>query len=160
MLIISHRGNLNGPHSSEENAPDVVDEVLDKGFSCEVDVWVTPQRELKLGHDKGEYLVDAGWFSARASKLWIHCKNMAALEYFCNSHPNFNFFWPQEDDHVLTSHGVIWSYPGQPVSSKGIVVLPELNMKSLDLDLTKALGICTDFPLKFDQELNGSSLRP
>ena len=38
MILISHRGNLEGP-SDLENHPAQIKKVLDLGYDCEIDVW-------------------------------------------------------------------------------------------------------------------------
>jgi hypothetical protein len=38
MKIISHRGNLTNPDPDLENRPDRIEEVISKGFDCEIDV--------------------------------------------------------------------------------------------------------------------------
>ena len=156
MKIISHRGNLQGPFSSNENSPGSIDHVLEFGFDCEVDFWVSSKNTLLLGHDFGEFEIPYVWLSERSSKLWIHCKNLEALEFLATCNTKFNFFWHQSDSHVLTSEKIIWSFPGQTVSQSAIAVLPE-NWESEPSaeQLIKAFGVCTDYPLKFDQMLNG-----
>ena len=38
MLLISHRGNLNGIQKKRENSPTYINEALSKGYDVEVDV--------------------------------------------------------------------------------------------------------------------------
>ena len=159
MKVISHRGNLTGPNSVDENSPSDIDQALSIGFDCEIDIWCDPKGNLRLGHDSGEFHIDLNWLLLRSSKLWIHCKNFLALEYFSRREEKLNFFWHQSDDHVLTSSGIIWSYPGQPLSSRAVVVLPENHPQLEEIVLENAFAICTDYPIKFDEELNRSTLR-
>lgn len=42
MLLISHRGNLNGSDAME-NHPDQIDKCLNAKFDCEIDLWVIEQ---------------------------------------------------------------------------------------------------------------------
>ena len=39
MILISHRGNINGPNPEMENDPRYIENTLGKGFNVEVDVW-------------------------------------------------------------------------------------------------------------------------
>ena len=48
MILISHRGNLNGK-SDEENHPNHIDITLRQGFDVEIDVWKVNQVEWYLG---------------------------------------------------------------------------------------------------------------
>lgn len=159
MRIISHRGNISGPESSNENSPHAIDFVLSQGFECEVDLWQLAEERLYLGHDFGQYLVDLSWIMDRSEKLWIHCKNFNALSFLISIDKNLNIFWHQQDDHVLTSQGYIWSYPGKLVDSNSIGVLPEIWEEDQLTSLESCQGVCTDYPRKFDLELNGSTLR-
>jgi hypothetical protein len=142
-----------------ENSPEAIDYVLSHNFECEVDVWYQAERGIFLGHDSEKYSIDINWILERSTKLWLHCKNFEALSYFLKLEKGLNLFWHQEDDHVLTSKGYIWSYPGKKVDKKTIGVLPEIWDDSQMIFLESCLGICTDYPRKFDEELNGSTLR-
>lgn len=51
MIIISHRGNINGPNPRMENKPEYIKKALDENFMVEIDVWFY-QGELWLGHDE------------------------------------------------------------------------------------------------------------
>lgn len=158
MIVISHRGNLEGPNSCQENSPEAIDEALAHGFECEVDLWVDSSHQLRLGHDQGEFSINLDWLIQRKDSLWIHCKNLKALETLSKDPRGLHFFWHQNDDHVLTSKSIIWSYPGQQLSPMAVAVLPELRANQDFGSLRNTHGICTDFPKKFDQELNGSTL--
>ena len=158
MKIISHRGNLVGPKSCQENAPLSINKAIELGFDCEIDLWVDNSIRFLLGHDFGEFEVKFNWLKERQEKLWIHCKNLKALEILQSDAKDLNFFWHQNDDHVLTSKAIIWSFPGKPISSQAIAVLPEIWDSYESESLKDSYGICTDYPLKFDQSLNGSTL--
>ena len=53
MILISHRGNLDGP-SNSENHPDQIKKVLGLGYDCEIDLWYEFGKFF-LGHDIPEY---------------------------------------------------------------------------------------------------------
>jgi len=144
MILISHRGNLNGPDKILENSPDYIDNALFNGFDVEIDVWLV-NNEIFLGHDKPDYGVDFRWFRDRLSKLWVHCKNIDAILYFKECGYDINFFWHENDTVTLTSKGYIWAYPGKQPIKNSIAVLPEL--KKDDIRLVK--GICSDYILKY-----------
>jgi hypothetical protein len=139
MKLISHRGNTNGRFESYENEPTYIDQAIKNGFDVEVDVWYN-NNMLWLGHDKPDYGVDFRWFRDRLAKLWIHCKNVDAVNYFKECHYEFNFFWHQEDDITLTSLNYIWAYPGKQPIKNSIAVMPEIH----DDPLTDCIGICSD----------------
>lgn len=148
MIIISHRGNLTGPHSATENLPSSVDHAISLGLNVEIDLWVSEDKTLHLGHDHSEYEVTCSWIVDRNTWLWIHCKNMLALEYATTYLTDTNYFFHQNDDYTLTSKGFVWVYPGVTTPKNSIAVLPESTDRWLsNLDDYKDLyGVCTDFP--------------
>lgn len=145
MKIIAHRGNTKGPNPKFENNPNYLQESLDTGYDVEVDLRVE-NNELKLGHDFGQYIIDLNWLMKRQKNLWIHCKNVPALELMTTT--QFNYFWHDTDDYTLTSHGYVWAYPGKiNVGEKCVLVMPE-NVWSVK-DTQAKYGICTDYCDKY-----------
>lgn len=145
MILISHRGNVNGPNLYRENSIQYIQEALDKGFEVEIDVWVV-DGVLFLGHDKPQYGITQHWLNERCEKLWIHCKNIEAIEWF-NMIDGFNYFWHQEDTVTLTSKNFIWAYPGKQPINRSIAVMPELFNDNVD----SCLGICSDYIQNYKQ---------
>lgn len=154
MYLISHRGNLNGPDSGTENLPEQVDKCLSLGIECEIDLRYE-KSQLYLGHDTSQYQINLDWLNDRSRLLWIHCKDTDSLFYLTKTRVSLNFFWHDKDKYTLTSKGYVWSFPGAPVSANSIAVLPENWWNpSVGIPLKSALGICTDFPLKFRKDMN------
>ena len=62
MILIAHRGNINGPNENLENDPKYIVQAVDKGFDVEVDIWYTSDG-LFLGHDNPQYKIekDSPW---------------------------------------------------------------------------------------------------
>lgn len=146
MVLISHRGNLNGPNPSKENSLQYIQEALDNNFDVEIDIWLINDK-LYLGHDDIEYKVSLEWLIERIEKLWVHCKNMDALVYFNTLNYSFNYFWHEEDKATLTSKSHIWAYPGYQPISNSISVMPERNND----DLSCCKGICSDYIQNYKQ---------
>jgi len=146
MIIIAHRGNLLGPNPSKENSPKYIDAALDAGFHAEIDLHVVDGKYF-LGHDGPEYEVDPSWLSdnTRYPFLYIHCKNIAALEAMTNSATLFNYFWHQSDTLTLTSLRDIWVYPGKQPVKDSIAVMPEMHND----DISLCQGICTDYCIDY-----------
>jgi hypothetical protein len=140
MLKISHRGNTNGP-SPRENHPFYIEEAIAQGFDVEVDVWIS-EDNFWLGHDKPQYMTSKTFLDRYKDKLWIHCKNLTALEYFVRLKEEYKYFWHENDDHTLTSNGLIWTYPGKSVTDKSIIVIKDDNVLP---EHTKAFGVCSDY---------------
>ena len=145
MILISHRGNINGKDEDRENHPEYIQEALDKGYNVEIDVWDIFGSYF-LGHDNPEYLVKKEFLNN--DKLWCHAKNIEALESMLKD--NIHCFWHQEDDVTLTSKGYMWTYPGKKLTTNSIAVLPELNNQNPK----KALGICSDYVVNYKDEKN------
>ena len=73
--------------------------------------------------------------------MWIHCKNIEAVEFFNLLFETYHYFWHQEDTVTLTSKNFIWAYPGKQPINRSIAVMPELLNDNTDT----CLGICSDF---------------
>lgn len=144
MILISHRGNISGRFETNENNPDYIDLAISKGYDVEVDIWYKDDT-LWLGHDMSDYSVDLLWFVDRIDKLWIHCKNVEAVNFLKNLEYKFNYFWHENDTITLTSLNHIWAYPGKQPIENSIAVMPEI----YNDDLSKCLGICSDFVEKW-----------
>jgi hypothetical protein len=140
MLKISHRGNLSGP-SPRENHPFYIEEAIFAGFDVEIDIRLI-DNELFLGHDEPQYLTSKTFLNRYKDNLWIHCKNLAALEYFVNLQEGFKYFWHEEDSYTLTSNGLIWTYPGKPITDKSILVIKG---QDVEPSYQVAFGICSDY---------------
>jgi hypothetical protein len=141
MLFISHRGNLIGPDLGLENSEEYILAALAKGFDVEVDIWRESNDDLYLGHDKPAHKTILDFLTKNREKLWIHCKNLCALNFFLLQ-DGFNFFWHESDDYTLTSKGFIWTYFDKPVMDKNVIVIKGRPDKE---NLPKCFGICSDF---------------
>ena len=142
MIAISHRGNIFGPNSPKENDPAYIQNALDFGVDCEIDINYIDSC-LYLGHDRPQHKIDIDWLISRKSKLWVHCKDLKALSYFNTT--DFNYFWHEKDKATLTSKGFIWAYPGMQPIQNSIAVLPEIYGDILDY----SIGVCTDYIDKY-----------
>ena len=142
MIYISHRGNVDGKKPHLENQPKYIDETISMGFDVEIDVWYIDNKWW-LGHDGPQYEIDFDWMDDRSDRLWVHCKNKQAVEYFITNDyesANINWFWHEEDTMTLTSFNYVWVYPGKQPVKGSIAVMPERNNE----DISKCIGICSD----------------
>lgn len=137
MLIISHRGNLNGSNPFYENNPCYVMEAMYHGYDCEVDLWETDDGYW-LGHDAPKYKIDYHFFINR--HLWIHCKNIEALVHLSYD-DRLNLFY-HNGGIASSTQGFILTAPGLLVSKKSIAIMPEL---APNWDIKEAYGVCTDY---------------
>lgn len=147
-MLISHRGNLNGPQPELENSPKYIQAALDSGYQVEVDLHViervNSEPDLWLGHDNAQYEITPEWLNDRMDRLWIHCKNREALEYCLDN--NLHCFWHNTDDYTMTSDGYIWAFPGKlNVGLFTIMVLPEWHNSIEEMRELDCFGICSDF---------------
>jgi hypothetical protein len=142
MILISHRGNLNGKIEEKENHPSYIDEALNQGFEVEIDMWEINGRTY-LGHDEPQYKVDDKWLSERMDNLWVHCKNVELLNWIRST--SLHWFWHEEDTLTLTSKGYLWVYPGKQPIKGSIAVMPEM----YNDDLNACVGICSDYIINY-----------
>jgi len=153
MKFISHRGNLTGP-SLLENSPAQIEKCIKLGFDVEVDLRCK-HGKLFLGHDYEQYEINEQWLYDNSSYLWIHCKNLMALD-FCIYDNLFNFFFHDKDEYTLTSGGFIWANIGKlPTTNHTVIVMPEkVNWYKSAIECMNPYGICSDYIIKYKEELN------
>lgn len=151
MILISHRGNISGRIVEKENDPGYIDEAVELGYDVEIDIWMVGTH-LLLGHDEPQYKVATKWLEQRLPKLWIHCKNIPALEYFnyYKGTADPNYFWHESDTVTITSRGAIWAYPGKQPIKNSIAVMPEITNDTID----SCIGICSDYIKNYKDENN------
>lgn len=145
MILISHRGNVNGKVEEMENNPEYIDSALSKRYDVEIDIWSPKPGILMLGHDSPQYPIDIDWLKKRSDNLWIHCKDYSSLLYFTSSAYKFNYFWHESDTLTLTSFNFIWAYPGKQPIRNSIAVLPEIHDDNIDT----CIGVCSDYVEKY-----------
>ena len=105
MKLISHRGNIDGKNPEKENHPDYIWAAIQAGYDVEIDVWFKDNKFM-LGHDEPQYEFPFELMQNHYSKLWLHCKNLEALEQLSTLDSTgrfFNYFWHEEDTVTLTS---------------------------------------------------------
>ncbi len=138
MILISHRGNLNGRQPYRENHPEYIDEAIACGFNVEIDIWFINNKWV-LGHDGGQFDIDKSWLDNRIGSLWVHAKNLEALQNLYKT--DFHYFWHQDDHATITSKGYLWIYPGYQPIPNSISVLPEMYGE----EVSHCSGICSDY---------------
>lgn len=143
MKLISHRGNINGIYSGE-NSPEYIINAINLGYDVEVDLRIF-NNKLYLGHDEPQYEIPLSLLYKYRENLWIHAKNIEALMFLYDSaHTLKQFFWHQNDDVTLTYNNYFWTFPGKPLTSRSIAVLPETSHYSTK-ELNQCYGICSDY---------------
>ena len=136
MKYISHRGNINGPNPDRENDPIYIFEALAQGYDVEIDVWVTNNSMVMLGHDSPMHSVNKKMLQIPG--LWCHAKNIEALNFMLEEKVP-NCFWHQGDDYAITSQGYLWTYPGKkPYPNSICIGDPAFYSKQ------SIYGICSD----------------
>ena len=140
MIIISHRGNIDGPSKLRENNPKCIKELLNQNIPVEIDVRYS--NGFWLGHDKRQYKISQDFLVDNRTKLWIHCKTPETLEYF-NTHLsiiNMNYFYHNNDNYTLTSQKIIWCHPkAKPLRNSVFLDFSSNPNYSLDV-----YGLCVD----------------
>ena len=146
-ILISHRGNFGGPNPDRENTREYLQEAIDCGFDIECDIWYK-DKSFWLGHDGPREKVDPYWLMNH--QVWAHCKDIETLyqySLFCGFQSKSNYpkyFFHQQDFCTLTSNKLIWTYPGQLLTSLSIAVKPE-DVQGEWSNIDKCAGVCSDF---------------
>lgn len=141
MLIIAHRGNINGP-TNEENHPTHLLKAIKNNRIIETDIWYDG-KIWSLGHDHPQYDITSNFITQIKPHCYFHAKNLQALEALLNT-KNTIVFWHETDDYTITSNGYIWTYPNKPCTSHNIIVCRSHNEIAAAITF-KAYGICTDY---------------
>lgn len=147
MRIIAHRANTDGPNPDTENSINQILTAIEQGFDVEIDTWVIDGK-IYFGHDAPKYECSERVLFSIIEKSWFHCKNLQAMIFLPQKFPGIKYFWHQTDDYTITSNGYIWTYPGKKITSKSIMVLPELldNKELNEVYTQNPYAICTDWP--------------
>lgn len=136
MILISHRGNVNGPEPKSENNPNYILSALKLGYDVEVDVRFY-KGYLYLGHDEPQYRISSKFLKNK--KIWCHAKDIESFESL--KRIESIYFWHQNDDYTLTSNGYFWTYPGKRISKNSIYVqFGKIKIKNLN-----CAGICSNY---------------
>ncbi len=149
MIIIAHRGLVQGPNSDLENEPQHIQQLLNAGWHVEIDV----RHQLDgwyLGHDHAQYPVSVEFLLQ--PRLWIHVKDTSASTHMMQlqqSHHHLNFFWHESDSRTLTSQHYWWTQPGHDLVYRSVAVMPEWCTS----DVTECVqwpcvAVCTDWGSK------------
>ncbi len=140
MLIISHRGNLEGRDPATENTVEQVQKALDLGFDVEVDVWWV-NGDFFLGHDTPDEQVLPEYLANE--HLWCHAKNVEALEHMLER-PDIHCFVHDRDKYAATSQGYIWTAVRSSAGNRVVVVANDMTHTD------DVYGICTDYPRRLE----------
>lgn len=128
--FIAHRGNEKGRSLTDENKPERIDELNQKGIACEIDVWYK-ESQWWLGHDAPETQISFEWLLKYLPLRLIHCKNHEALDTLhreCGKQGyEVNLFYHTTEDYALTSRGHIIVHPDKPCFGDSIEMMPELS---------------------------------
>lgn len=137
MILIAHRGNVSGKEVDYENKPEYIDNAIEQGYNVEVDVRVH-EGDLYLGHDEPEHPIQEDYLLN--SKIWCHCKDLDAL--YRLHQIGAHYFWHTNEDIILTSRGIMWTFPKKRLLPDSVCVLPELGFNGT---IEQCSGICSDY---------------
>ena len=144
MKIISHRGNLTGRITDQENRPSYIQAAIDAGYEVEIDVWCVEEK-FYLGHDEPQYFVEDSWLKDRISLLWCHAKNEQALHRMLQL--GLHCFWHESDRFTLTSKAIPWCFPNN-YQPNGVTVV-----FGYEINIRDVFGVCTDYPLSWTAKI-------
>lgn len=143
MILISHRGNINGLMPDLENSPSYIDSAINQGYDVEMDVRLIDGK-LYLGHDNPQYNVSFAWLLDRKNNLWVHCKNFDALSLLI--HSDLRIFYHQKENHtIINACNLIWSHELSEANEDSIIPLLSKEDITRQPIPKNVYGICSDF---------------
>ena len=149
MIIISHRGNIDGVDPIRENSPEYIDEALSAGYDVEIDLRMD-NGDYYLGHDRPQYKITQEWLHLRHANLWVHAKDFESCIALSNELHFCKWFAHNKDPYCLTSCGYIWLHDDSVTSTKDCVVPLLSKVEVVDqsdiIIEDRAHAICTDYP--------------
>ena len=139
MILIAHRGNINGRNKKRENKIDYILEALSLGYDVEIDIrFSLLENDYFLGHDSMQEKCPKDILCS--DNTWVHAKDIKTFKNLLDQDIT-NTFFHNNDDVVLTSSGYLWTYPGKELTEKSIQVMPEyVDEEFSDI----CYGICSD----------------
>lgn len=145
MLLIAHRGNLEGPNRERENQPDYIDEAIKAGYNVMIDVWMNIEDgSIHLGEDTPLYQINPSFLLKRKGLLWCRARNLEALSFLLSI--EMHVFFHNKDDYALTNQGIVWAAPGRKLDQNTVCVLPERSTEVYsNFHLSRCHAICTDY---------------
>ena len=149
MILIAHRGNINGRNLERENKVDYVMEALTQGYDVEIDIrYIKSSKEYFLGHDNAQEICPMEILLSE--NTWVHAKDIYSFKRLLDLEIP-NTFLHTDEDVVLTSSGYLWTYPGKEITKRSIQVMPEHSGEVFNND---AYGICSDLVKKYRENKN------
>lgn|SRR3990167_10464269 len=127
MILIAHKGNIYGA-DNKENHPSYVNNALDDGFECEVDIRYIDGNYYQ-GHDYPTYKVTVK--ELLYPKLWCHAKDGTTLRQALKDKLHVFYDSNSNNNYTLTSKGYIWHWDG-----KSMIYV---------MDKDGLIGICSDY---------------
>ena len=88
MIVIAHRGLLDGPNKLLENSPIQIKKCIDEGYDVEIDLRYE-HGKLYLGHDLAQYEITFEFLLSYKNNLWIHCKDAESLFFMQQKNKGF-----------------------------------------------------------------------
>jgi len=140
MVLISHRGNINGRKWMLENSPSYIEAAIFAGYDVEIDVWY--DGGFWLGHDAPEYKIPIEFLTSNSSRLWIHCKNFKALSKLLNY--DLTIFYHEKEEYTIISNKLIWAHNIN--NTDNTCIIPLLSMADIEnWKPSNVHGICSDY---------------
>ena len=143
-ILISHRGNVNGKQPDKENTVAYIEDALEKGYHCEIDVCKYDGEKFYLGHDEPDTPVTTKIAEfIKQPKVFVHAKDIESIPALLTM--GCNVFFHKTDNVVFTSRGQIWCYPGKYVRDIRHAIWLDLDWSPIDPDRKlNCLAVCGD----------------
>lgn len=146
-FLISYRGDTNNVDSKSQNTIEYVEHALSQGFHVMVDTWLVGNAFLAIGSEGPDNPTDLNFL--RSNNIICRARSVKTLNYLLINGVH-TFYSNGTETYIMTSGGLIWSYPGSELTSRSIDSLPE----GSDIDITSygyfdrvrgCAGICSSY---------------
>ena len=145
MILISHRGNINGVEG-KENHPDYIDRAIEKGYDVEIDVRQDNRTGYYLGHEQMKHHLEKSGLIGLKQNLSRPAQDFGSLEILLILVLRV-FYHDKELHTIIGNTQVIWSHNIEEASQNSIIPLLELDKLQVWKDMIDedVYGICSDY---------------
>jgi hypothetical protein len=137
LVLISHRGNIDGVDEAQENTPSYIQAALKKGFAVACDV-IAAHGAFLLPTQSGYQPLPYALLSN--PQMWFLATDGITLDALCavNAHAV-----PVSAPVALTSVHYLWCMPGADLTTRAIAVFPEYAEAGW-LESAEPAGVCSN----------------
>ncbi|CAB5221562.1 hypothetical protein UFOVP245_188 [uncultured Caudovirales phage] len=150
MIIISHRGLVDGDDPTKENNPTAIAAALGEFFLVYIDLWMVEGKPF-LGTDGPVYPMPEDFIHNPDVILCPRDRMAVNFVAIRDAH----FVIPTTGDYTLTSYKWLWAKSSAASIGRDCIIhLPEDYYEPTQLVDTRFTGVCTKYPRIYHEALN------